>query len=227
MRVYRIHNDRRAPNDAMGARIAGGRWNPKGYMVLYAATHLSLACLEKLVHLEAGVMPQKLRYSWADLQSAPGSLDPASMFTGAMTPPPRSASNGLFTGKKLASFINASGSDYVGARRIINEIASFPRGVHARVAVQPPLRDVTAADTMEACVVVVAQPSQIVESVGACRSPRAYEFKHEHTLGGFEAQMRNRWRGCAPFGIRGVHQERPGCCRRHRCLLTDTATGEH
>ena len=29
-----------------------------------------------MVHLAAGVMPQKLRYSWADLQSAPGSSDP-------------------------------------------------------------------------------------------------------------------------------------------------------
>lgn len=28
--------------------------------------------------------------------------------------------NGLFTGRKLASYIDASGSDYVGARRIIN-----------------------------------------------------------------------------------------------------------
>jgi RES domain-containing protein len=76
MRVFRIYNDGRLPNDAMGAKIAGGRWNPKGYMVLYAATHLSLACLEKVVHLERGRMPRKVRYAWADLPANIGTLDP-------------------------------------------------------------------------------------------------------------------------------------------------------
>jgi RES domain-containing protein len=76
MRVYRIYNDGRLPNDAMGARIAGGRWNPKGLMVLYAAAHLSLACLEKMVHLNRGTMPTKLRYAWTEVAANLGSLDP-------------------------------------------------------------------------------------------------------------------------------------------------------
>lgn len=76
MRVFRIYKDGRSPSDAMGAKISGGRWNPKGFMVLYAATHLSLACLEKMVHLERGTMPRKLRYGWTEIPAKLGSLDP-------------------------------------------------------------------------------------------------------------------------------------------------------
>jgi len=36
-----------------GARLAGGRWNPPGIAVVYAAGALSLACLELLVHFES------------------------------------------------------------------------------------------------------------------------------------------------------------------------------
>jgi len=35
-----------------GARIYGGRWNPAGVPVIYAAESLSLAALEIIVHLE-------------------------------------------------------------------------------------------------------------------------------------------------------------------------------
>ena len=35
-----------------GARIAGGRWNPEGFPVVYTAGSLSLALLEIIVHLE-------------------------------------------------------------------------------------------------------------------------------------------------------------------------------
>ena len=75
-RAYRIFNEGRAPNDSMGARIAGGRWNPPGYPVLYSSSHLSLACLEKLVHLPKGKMPKRLRYAWTDLPGDLASLDP-------------------------------------------------------------------------------------------------------------------------------------------------------
>ena len=76
VRAFRIFNQGRAPNDSMGARIAGGRWNPPGYPVLYTASHLSLACLEKLVHLPRGKTPKRLRYAWADLAGGLASLDP-------------------------------------------------------------------------------------------------------------------------------------------------------
>lgn len=76
MRVYRIYNERRLPDDAMGAKLLGGRWNPKGYGVLYTSTHLSLACLEKLVHFGPRANPVKMRYAFTDIASAHDSLDP-------------------------------------------------------------------------------------------------------------------------------------------------------
>ena len=76
MRLYRIYNERRAPNDSMGAKLLGGRWNPKGYGVLYASTHLSLACLEKLVHLGPQANPGRMRYAFTDLPHVHDSLDP-------------------------------------------------------------------------------------------------------------------------------------------------------
>lgn len=40
-----------------GARITGGRWNDKGIAMVYAATNRALACLETIVHLNAGGLP--------------------------------------------------------------------------------------------------------------------------------------------------------------------------
>ena len=80
MRVFRIYNDGRSPNDAIGAKISGGRWNPKGWMALYASTHLSLACLEKMVHVERGTMPLKLRYAWTEIPAKFESLDPTRQY---------------------------------------------------------------------------------------------------------------------------------------------------
>ena len=76
LRVDRIYNDGRSPNDAIGAKISGGRWNPKGFVVLYASTHLSLACLERMVHVERGTMPRRMRYAWTETPANLGSLDP-------------------------------------------------------------------------------------------------------------------------------------------------------
>jgi RES domain-containing protein len=36
-----------------GAKLYGGRWNPRGYAAIYLAQHLSLAILELIVHLDA------------------------------------------------------------------------------------------------------------------------------------------------------------------------------
>lgn len=59
--VWRIAADTaRYPADDLsggGAEATGGRWNAKGHAVLYASTTRALACLETVVHLNAGGLP--------------------------------------------------------------------------------------------------------------------------------------------------------------------------
>lgn len=43
-----------------GARIYGGRWNHKGYPVVYASGSRSLAALEFLVHVSMALAPENL-----------------------------------------------------------------------------------------------------------------------------------------------------------------------
>lgn len=40
-----------------GARATGGRWNAPDHAVLYASANRALACLETVVHLNAGGLP--------------------------------------------------------------------------------------------------------------------------------------------------------------------------
>ena len=40
-----------------GARKSGGRWNRKGDALIYASETRALACLETIVHLDAGTLP--------------------------------------------------------------------------------------------------------------------------------------------------------------------------
>ena len=40
-----------------GAKTTGGRWNKVGIAVIYASTSRALACLETVVHLNAGGLP--------------------------------------------------------------------------------------------------------------------------------------------------------------------------
>lgn len=47
--------------DGEGARLYGSRWNSPGVPMVYAATHLSLALLEQLVHLDPVRLPAGLR----------------------------------------------------------------------------------------------------------------------------------------------------------------------
>ena len=51
--------------------MAGGRWNPIGIPMLYTAEHLSLACLEVLVHLEKGQLPRDYVWSKTELTDIP------------------------------------------------------------------------------------------------------------------------------------------------------------
>lgn len=55
MRVYRLSAPKHAKTSLSGegARLFGGRWNPRGLAMVYTSEHLSLAVLENLVHLEA------------------------------------------------------------------------------------------------------------------------------------------------------------------------------
>jgi RES domain-containing protein len=41
----------------IGAKIAGGRWNKEGVAMVYTSSNMSLACLETVVHLNAGGLP--------------------------------------------------------------------------------------------------------------------------------------------------------------------------
>lgn len=63
-----------------GAELTGGRWNRKGTRMLYAASSRALACLETVVHFNAGDLPLN-RYLVAldisdDLMAAAVRFDP-------------------------------------------------------------------------------------------------------------------------------------------------------
>lgn len=57
MRIWRIAGRRRTKLDGAGARRSGGRWNSNGVALVYASGTLSLAVLEKLVHVDPDIMP--------------------------------------------------------------------------------------------------------------------------------------------------------------------------
>ena len=77
-----MHRSARALGDYTGAMLAGGRWNPIGTPMLYTARHLSLACIEVLVHLDKSQLPRDYVWSRAQLSNPPevlivGNLDPS------------------------------------------------------------------------------------------------------------------------------------------------------
>ena len=53
---------------------AGGRWNPIGTPMRYAARYLSLACVEVLVHLDKCELPRDCVWSTAKLLRTPRSM---------------------------------------------------------------------------------------------------------------------------------------------------------
>jgi RES domain-containing protein len=61
VRLWRLALGRHHELDGEGARLYGGRWNSPGIPVVYAATHLSLALLEQLVHLSPERLPDAFR----------------------------------------------------------------------------------------------------------------------------------------------------------------------
>jgi RES domain-containing protein len=74
MTIYRMHRSARATKDYTGALLAGGRWNPIGTPMLYTAQHLSLACIEVLVHLDKSQLPRDYVWSKTQLPASPGLL---------------------------------------------------------------------------------------------------------------------------------------------------------
>ena len=70
-----MHRSARAAADYTGAMLAGGRWNPIGTPMLYTAQHLSLACIEVLVHLDKSQLPRDYVWSRAEaIEYAGGSI---------------------------------------------------------------------------------------------------------------------------------------------------------
>jgi RES domain-containing protein len=60
MLVYRLYKSSYIadPLSAEGARRAGGRWNPKGYPILYTSATPELALLEVVAHLNPTFIPK-------------------------------------------------------------------------------------------------------------------------------------------------------------------------
>ena len=60
MLVYRLYKSAyiTEPLSAEGARRAGGRWNPKGYPILYTSATPELALLEIVAHLNPLYLPR-------------------------------------------------------------------------------------------------------------------------------------------------------------------------
>ena len=60
MLVYRLYKSTyiAEPLSAEGARRAGGRWNPKGFPILYTSATPELALLEVAVHLNPQFIPR-------------------------------------------------------------------------------------------------------------------------------------------------------------------------
>ena len=60
MLVYRLYKSAyiAEPLSAEGARRAGGRWNPKGYPILYTSSTPELALLEIVAHLNPSFIPR-------------------------------------------------------------------------------------------------------------------------------------------------------------------------
>jgi RES domain-containing protein len=62
MDVYRITKEKYIHDlEGEGARIHGGRWNQKGYNVLYTSEHESVAVLEVLAHTPITSIPTDLK----------------------------------------------------------------------------------------------------------------------------------------------------------------------
>ncbi|REL29158.1 RES domain-containing protein [Rhodohalobacter sp. SW132] len=61
MKAYRITREKYSRDlSGEGARMYGGRWNSRGYAMLYTSKQASLAALEVLVHAQIQLLPKDL-----------------------------------------------------------------------------------------------------------------------------------------------------------------------
>jgi RES domain-containing protein len=60
LNVWRLCASSHTAFDGEGARLAGGRWNPKGTAIVYTSATLSLAAQELFVHLDPADLPPDL-----------------------------------------------------------------------------------------------------------------------------------------------------------------------
>jgi len=74
--AFRIHHRRYDALDGTGAARSGGRWNPLGLPMVYAAAAFEGALLQQLVHASIGRLPPD---QVASRISIPDALDVASL----------------------------------------------------------------------------------------------------------------------------------------------------
>lgn len=99
MLLYRIAEEQFARDlSGAGARLYGGRWNPKGVPMLYTAESVALAALEVLVRLSTPKRYSRIVYGEPDDASLEimtvQSLPPSGSFRTPTHPSWRSAAGG-------------------------------------------------------------------------------------------------------------------------------------
>jgi RES domain-containing protein len=68
MRVFRIAKARYIDDlSGIGARLHGGRWNPKGISIVYTSLSRALATVEYLVHVPIAFIPKGLRIATLEI----------------------------------------------------------------------------------------------------------------------------------------------------------------
>ena len=75
MEIFRLYRRARFAGDHAGALLSGGRWNSIGTPMLYASRHLSLACMEMLIHMDKLQLPEGFVWSSAELPESPKTLE--------------------------------------------------------------------------------------------------------------------------------------------------------
>jgi len=78
--------------EGLGARKYGGRWNSKGFAVVYTSESLELAVLEALVHLDIDLLPKDVYQIGFELDDQFITRVPVPLPGGRDSPPPYSPS---------------------------------------------------------------------------------------------------------------------------------------